>query len=447
MEGGHGGNLSLSFILTAAAGACASLGGAVVFLPIVSRPPQPAPPQPPPPTTTTSIEDGADATTPVAAASGGGQEAGINREFVALAFSLSAGLMLFVSFTDTFAKALEEFRAGGMSHGIAMLATGGAFFFGVALVAALERGVDILMAAGGCAFLKRVARRTPCARCPCSRSRRAGYATLPAGGAGARGAGPVQQAGGGTTPTASDVDSGDGTAAAPTLSIELPPVNSTLRSSGGAVRTPLADMVAMPASLGHPLRADDAPPPDHPLPLARPPSPPPLPAVAAPTANDSGSGTRAHMEHVGLVAVITLSLTNIPEGIAAFVSTMADTRTGAVVSLATAIESALEGSVIAIPMYYGTGSRLVAFAAAAVSGIAAPVGSLLAWGALAANPSRVMFGTLFGMVSGSLVWVTLRELIPNALQQDPSGRITRFGFLGGMALVLASNSLTAIGGA
>ena len=49
-----------------------------------------------------------------------------------------------------------------------------------------------------------------------------------------------------------------------------------------------------------------------------------------------------------------------------------------------------------------------------------------------------MFGLVFGVVAGMMVYISIRELLPTALRYDPSDRYATLGFFFGSAVMAAS---------
>ena len=49
-----------------------------------------------------------------------------------------------------------------------------------------------------------------------------------------------------------------------------------------------------------------------------------------------------------------------------------------------------------------------------------------------------MFGIMFGLVAGMMVFISIKELLPTAHQFDRKDRFTSWSFIGGMAVMGAS---------
>ena len=100
-----------------------------------------------------------------------------------------------------------------------------------------------------------------------------------------------------------------------------------------------------------------------------------------------------------------------------------------------------QGIIVSIPVYYATGSRLKGLLWAAISGAAEPFGALIGYAALSSSGGdmpALAYGLMFSLVSGIMTYISLCELLPAAVRNDPENRVAGpFLFLG-MAVMAAS---------
>lgn len=144
-----------------------------------------------------------------------------------------------------------------------------------------------------------------------------------------------------------------------------------------------------------------------------------------------------------LAMILTLALTahNFPEGLAVAVSSLQSERLGFVVMAAIAVHNIPEGIAIAMPVLDATGSRWRAMQLATLSGLAEPLGALLA---VTLIPSSAIQGrgmdALLCVIGGIMSSVALTELLPEAQAQ---GRpwCTLFGLLAGVVVMLLTHEL------
>jgi ZIP family zinc transporter len=145
------------------------------------------------------------------------------------------------------------------------------------------------------------------------------------------------------------------------------------------------------------------------------------------------------LKNMGVMTAIAIGLHNFPEGLATFVAALADPKLGAALAIAIAIHNVPEGICVAMPIYYATGSKWKGFWWSFLSGLSEPVGAIFGYAILNGNDmSPAAFGSLFGLVAGMMVFISVKELIPTALKYDPHDEyVTTYVFVG-MAIMAAS---------
>lgn len=132
----------------------------------------------------------------------------------------------------------------------------------------------------------------------------------------------------------------------------------------------------------------------------------------------SSEDTRQHKDllRVGMVSAIAILIHNFPEGIATFMAGYADPSLGITLAFAIAMHNIPEGISVALPIYYATNSKGRAFFYTFLSGIAEPIGAVIAWLVLAPYISSAMMGVLFSLVSGIMLYIAFEELLPSSRQ-------------------------------
>ncbi|MBX3579265.1 MAG: zinc transporter ZupT [Rhizobiaceae bacterium] len=161
-----------------------------------------------------------------------------------------------------------------------------------------------------------------------------------------------------------------------------------------------------------------------------------------------GSGPRAGLtmvdrsrelmlRRVGIMAALAITAHNLPEGLATFFATLDDPVVGLPLALAIAVHNIPEGVSIAVPVFYATGSKKAAVLASLLSGLAEPVGALVGYLLLAPFLSDMVFGAVFGIIAGAMVFLALDELLP-AARVYARGHETVYGMVIGMAAIAAS---------
>ena len=141
---------------------------------------------------------------------------------------------------------------------------------------------------------------------------------------------------------------------------------------------------------------------------------------------------------MGINTALAIGLHNFPEGLATFVAALDDPLVGAILAFAIAIHNVPEGLCVALPIYYATGNRMKAFMWAVLSGASEFIAALLGWAVLANSFSGNLYGFLFGLVTGMMVIISVRELLPTAHIYDPQDTVVTYSYIGGMAVIAVS---------
>jgi ZIP family zinc transporter len=167
------------------------------------------------------------------------------------------------------------------------------------------------------------------------------------------------------------------------------------------------------------------------------------PEHAAPGAHDHRVPS-AKLLRMGLFTALAIGIHNFPEGLATFLAALQDPGIGIAIAVAIALHNIPEGISVSVPIFYATGNRRKAFLYSLLSGVAEPVGALVAYAALrlllggnaGAIPPQVM-GLLFGGVAGIMVYISLDELLPTSRAYG-KGHDSLLGLLSGMVVMALS---------
>ena len=79
----------------------------------------------------------------------------------------------------------------------------------------------------------------------------------------------------------------------------------------------------------------------------------------------------------------------------------------------------------------------MALLASFISGLAEPLGALIGYSILAPFMNPVVFGTVFGLIAGVMVFLALDELLP-AAKRYSKGHETVYGLVTGMSMLAIS---------
>ncbi len=139
----------------------------------------------------------------------------------------------------------------------------------------------------------------------------------------------------------------------------------------------------------------------------------------------------------GMLTLFAISAHNLPEGLATFFATLESPALGAPLAVAIAIHNIPEGVAIALPVYMATGRKDYALWASLISGLAEPLGAALGYFILAPYMNETVYGLIFGVIGGVMVYLALDELLPTAKRYS-EGHETVYGLVSGMAALATS---------
>lgn len=114
---------------------------------------------------------------------------------------------------------------------------------------------------------------------------------------------------------------------------------------------------------------------------------------------------------VGVISAVALIIHNIPEGMATYISSTHNMHLGLSLSLAIALHNIPEGIMIAVPIYYATGSKLKSFIYTFISGISEVIGALIVK-LFIPSINSFMMGLLLCIITGIMSYISIFELYP-----------------------------------
>lgn len=137
---------------------------------------------------------------------------------------------------------------------------------------------------------------------------------------------------------------------------------------------------------------------------------------------------------IGVLTTLSIGLHNFPEGAAVFFSNLSGEGIGWGVTLAVALHNIPEGLAVALPVYYATGNRTKALLYSFASGVAEPIGAILAYTILQPFLGPMVMGASFGVVAGIMVFLSIDSLLPAALEHGHH-HTAIYSVMAGMALM------------
>jgi ZIP family zinc transporter len=144
-----------------------------------------------------------------------------------------------------------------------------------------------------------------------------------------------------------------------------------------------------------------------------------------------------------MFTALAIAIHNFPEGLATFLAALKDPALGIPIAIAIALHNIPEGISVSVPIFYATGNRRSAFIYSLLSGMAEPVGAIVAYAGIrlivgggGVLPPEIM-GLLFGGVAGIMVYISLDELLPTSRAYGKS-HDSIYGLVAGMAVMAIS---------
>lgn len=147
-----------------------------------------------------------------------------------------------------------------------------------------------------------------------------------------------------------------------------------------------------------------------------------------------------HLSKLGLMSAIAIGIHNIPEGLALFTAGLKDITLAYPIAVAVVIHNIPLGIAISAPLYYSTGSKKKAFLYTFLVGLCQPLGAVLGYLILSQYFNNLIYGILFSVVAGIMIFVSLDELLP-ASQKYEDHHLSVYGAIVGMMVMALSLSI------
>merc|ERR1712087_1035164 len=153
---------------------------------------------------------------------------------------------------------------------------------------------------------------------------------------------------------------------------------------------------------------------------------------------DLDAASKKQLLRMGALTATAIAVHNFPEGLATFLATVSDTKVGVSLGVAIAVPNIPEGLCVAMPIYYSTGNKWKAFDWSLLSGVTEPIGGLLGFAVLQPVFTDLVFGIIFSMVGGMMVFIVCHELLPAAHKYMGNTNVTTSWFVLGMIVMATS---------
>lgn len=137
--------------------------------------------------------------------------------------------------------------------------------------------------------------------------------------------------------------------------------------------------------------------------------------------------------------IIAMIIHNLPEGLAVGTSIVYDLKTGLVTSIAIGIQDFPEGIVVALPLAVISKKRFTPIMLGILSGLAEAVMGVV--GALLFSLSSDLLPYGLGLAGGAMLYVTVKEMIPEIYRKEAASGTITLGFFAGFYVMLFLDSM------
>lgn len=140
---------------------------------------------------------------------------------------------------------------------------------------------------------------------------------------------------------------------------------------------------------------------------------------------------------MGFFTALAIGIHNFPEGLATFVAALQEPTIAIPITVAIALHNIPEGIAVSVPIYYATGSKKKAFMYSFLSGLSEPVGAAIGYLILMPFMTDTVFGIIFAIVAGIMVFISIDELLPSAREYGEH-HLSIYGMVAGMMMMAVS---------
>lgn len=144
----------------------------------------------------------------------------------------------------------------------------------------------------------------------------------------------------------------------------------------------------------------------------------------------------------GSLLALGIAIHNFPEGFVTMTGSLQSLELGLLLAVAIAFHNIPEGLSVAIPIYTASGNKKKAFKLSFLSGLAEPIGAIIAVVVLftlgTVNPDIIELSLAF--VAGIMMFISIDELLPSAHEScnenGDTSHIITIGIIAGLAIIL-----------
>lgn len=153
---------------------------------------------------------------------------------------------------------------------------------------------------------------------------------------------------------------------------------------------------------------------------------------------DKQKKNTTNLYKLGILSMLALMLHNFPEGIATFLSAYQDMDLGIKLGIAIMLHNIPEGISIAVPIYYSTNNKKEAIKKAFLSGLAEPLGAILAFLLFKNFITNTFISIILLLVAGIMITISIEEIYPE-IRKYKEQKLFYFGMITGIVLLIINH--------
>ncbi len=153
------------------------------------------------------------------------------------------------------------------------------------------------------------------------------------------------------------------------------------------------------------------------------------------------NGTKVRLGRTGRLVAIGIAIHNLPEGFITLSGAFHSTELGILLAIAITMHNIPEGLSVAVPIYVSTNDKRKAFKTSFLSGLAEPLGAIIAAIVLLSFgfTTDEFIQMALAFVSGIMLFISFDELLPSAhetcKENGSDSHVVTFGIILGVILI------------
>ena len=156
---------------------------------------------------------------------------------------------------------------------------------------------------------------------------------------------------------------------------------------------------------------------------------------------DTPNGSKQRLGRTGRLVAIGIAIHNLPEGFITLSGALHSTELGILLAVAISLHNIPEGLSVAVPIYVSTNNKRKAFKISFLSGLAEPLGAVIATIVLFTFglTTNEWIQMALAFVAGIMLFISLDELLPSAretcIDNGNDSHVVTLGIISGVIVM------------